>query len=354
MKIDFLINSLSSGGAERVMTTLANAFSEKKNDVRLITFNDNDFYKLNTNVKRVKLHHGLIKNHTIRSLINLFSFLYNKNSRPDILISFLPQNNLITIVVAKILGIKLIISEHSNHKVEVSSKIKKIRKYLYKYADFTTVLTSFDVSFYESLGAKVSVMANPIVLPNKINKFENRKKNILIAGSLNRFKLKGFDSLLHIINPILKSNPDWTLTIAGTGEKGMLKLKDIVRVLNIEEQVIFTGFCENIEELMQNSQIFILSSQYEGLPMVLMEALSNGMSCIAYDCISGPRDLITDNKNGLLIENQNAKLMRDGILKLINDDNLRKKLAENSPLSVDKYSVENIMQQWKDLILKID
>jgi GalNAc-alpha-(1->4)-GalNAc-alpha-(1->3)-diNAcBac-PP-undecaprenol alpha-1,4-N-acetyl-D-galactosaminyltransferase len=353
MKIDFLINSLTGGGAERVMTTLANGFSHKSFKVKLITFNKNNAYQIDKNVSRIKLHQGKIKNHSIRSLINLIKFYKNQENRPDILISFMPITNFIAIMVSKFYGIKIIISEHNNHEANKSFKSKWIRLLFYKYADATTVLTSFDVPFYESLGAKVTIMPNPIILPKQIREYHFRNKNILVAGSLKRFKVKGFDSLLYLIAPILKSNPEWTLTIAGSGESGMLELKEIVQELKLTEKVIFTGFCENIQELMQNSQIYVLSSQYEGLPMVLMEALSNGMACVAYDCVSGPSDLIEKFKNGLLIKNQNSKSMQEGIKSLLNEENLRARLALNAPASVNKYSLDNILNQWELLIDRV-
>lgn len=353
MKIDFIINSLTGGGAERVMTTLANGFSETSKEIKLITFNESEAYELNNLVKRIKLHEGRFKNHILRSTLNLFKFYFKKKNRPDLIVSFMPDTNLISICVAKIFRIKIIISEHNNHLANPSNKSKWIRKYFYRYANATTVLTNFDVNYFESMGAKVTVLPNPILLPKAITKYNLRNKNILVAGSLKRYDVKGFDSLLYLIEPVLKSNLDWTLTIAGSGESGTTVLKKITHKLKLEKQVIFTGFCKNIQELMQNSQIYVLASKYEGLPMVLMEALSNGMACISYDCVSGPRDLIEDKKNGLLIDNQNKEAMQDGIRQLINNYNLRETLAQQAPQSVTKYSLENILTQWELLIESI-
>lgn len=353
MKIDFLIDSLSGGGAERVMTTLANGFGKRVEKVSLITFNENDFYHVDENINRIKLHHGILKNHTLRSFINLFAYYFKKNNRPDVLIAFMPRTNLIAIIVARIFRIKLIISEHTNHLAKTTTDTIWIRKKLYKYANATTVLTHFDLPFYKAHDVKALIMPNPIILPKKIRNFKKRSKNILVAGSLNRYKTKGFDSLLFLIEPVLKKNIDWTLTIAGAGETGMDALKQIVDQLNLHEQVLFTGFCKDMQSLMQESQIFVLVSKFEGLPMALMEALSNGMCCIAYDCVSGPSDLIINRENGLLIKDQNEKEMQLAIGELIDDEDLRLKLASNSPSSVEKYSLENILERWTKLIHEV-
>ena len=273
-----------------------------------------------------------------------------KSNRPDVLISFIPSNNLIAILVSLLLGIKVIISEHNNHLANSSFKSKWIRKLFYRFADTTTVLTSFDEPFFKNLGAKVVIMPNPINIPISINPFNEREKNILVAGSLKRYKVKGFDVLLTIIAPILKKHTDWTLTIAGDGEPGQQILEQLTKELGLTEQVFFTGFCNNMQKLMQNSKIYVLPSKYEGLPMVLMEALSNGMACIAYDCISGPRDLINNGENGLLIENQNEKAMQRGIYGLIENATLMEKLSLNATTSLNKYSLDNIIKKWETIL----
>ncbi|WP_419211086.1 glycosyltransferase family 4 protein [Maribacter sp. X9] len=353
MRIDFMINSLVGGGAERVMVTLANGFIEHKHEVNLITFNKGNAYKTNSKVKRIDLHHGKIKNHSVRSLLNSFNYYRVTSNRPDILIAFIPSNNLIAILIGLFYGIKVIISEHNNHLANPSFKSKWIRKLLYRFADTTTVLTSFDKPFFENLGAKVVIMPNPINIPKTIKPFSERENTILVAGSLKRYQVKGFDVLLPIIAPILKSHPDWKLMIAGDGEPGLNILKKITAELNLSNQVVFLGFISNIGEVMQNAKIFALPSQYEGLPMVLMEALSNGMACIAYDCVSGPGDLINDQENGLLIENQDKEALQNGISTLIDDTNLMMKLSNNAIKGLTQYNLDNMIIRWEELIKNV-
>ncbi|HDZ03943.1 hypothetical protein LCGC14_0132070 [marine sediment metagenome] len=352
MKIDFLINSLGGGGAERVMTTLANGFS-KKHAIRLITFNKGKDFNLDKEIKSIDLHEGKIKNHTVRSILNLYNYYKYKNNRPDILISFLPPNNLIAIIIARFLGIKVIISEHTNHTAKFGKKTELIQKLSYRFSNALTVLTTFDKVHFERLGANVCVMPNPLNLPTEIEPLYKREKTILIVGALNRYESKGFDSLIKIIAPILKKNKSWKLIIAGGGDQGLFILKNLTAELDIQSQVIFKGFCKNINELMQTSQIFVLPSKFEGLPMGLMEALSNGMACIAYNCPSGPEDLIDNNINGLLIKDQDTILMSEGISKLINEKELRNKLADNAPNSMIDYSLENILDRWDALIKSV-
>ena len=150
MKIHFVIPSLIGGGAERVMSTIANGLVNN-HEVELITFHEGQDYELAENINRIRLHGGSENNQTIRSIKNLFSYYKKKEKRPDILISFLPSNNLTAIVIAKIFSIKLIISEHTNHTAPSTRKKDIIRKYFYRFADITTVLTKFDKPYYENL-----------------------------------------------------------------------------------------------------------------------------------------------------------------------------------------------------------
>jgi GalNAc-alpha-(1->4)-GalNAc-alpha-(1->3)-diNAcBac-PP-undecaprenol alpha-1,4-N-acetyl-D-galactosaminyltransferase len=352
MKIDFIINSLGGGGAERVMATLANGFSAKY-DVTLVTFNPGSAYSINSTVNRLKLHQGKIRNHTIRSWFNLFRHYRRSSNKPDVIVVFMPANALVVLPIAKYYGINVIVSEHNNHKANPSRKSNWIRKFLYPMASSITILTSYDFDFYKNLNKRVVVMPNPIIIPSFINQFAQRKKNILAAGSLKRLEVKGFESLLEIAAPILKQNKDWTLTIAGSGGDGEEILRKLSERLDITNQVILPGFCKNIHELMQNSQIFALPSKFEGLPMVLMEALSNGMACIAYDCVSGPSELIDDQVNGLLIENQNAEKFQSGLKKLVIDDKFRAELAKNGPDSIRPFELSEILNRWETLFKEI-
>ncbi|MFN3136179.1 MAG: glycosyltransferase family 4 protein [Allomuricauda sp.] len=352
MKIYFIIGNLGGGGAERVMTTLANGFS-KTNEVSLITFYEGEGFSIDPNVQRVKLHHGKTKNQTVRAWFNLYHFIRKKNSKPDIIITFMPRNALIVIPIAKIFGIKVVVSEHTNHLTSLTPKTKFIRNYLYPFASAITILTKYDLSFYKRKNKKVFIVPNPLVHPTELKPFIKRKKNILAAGSLNRYQDKGFDSLLRIAAPLLEEHKDWTLTIAGSGEQGIKELANLSKELNIDSQVFLPGFCNNLKELMQNSQVFALPSKFEGLPMVLMEALSNGMACIAYDCISGPSELIEDKNNGLLIKDQDSKAFQNGLKELILNNSLRIKLAENGPDSMRPYLLDEILNLWESLFQEI-
>ena len=349
MKIDFVVNSLASGGAERVLVILANYFKEKGNDVSIITFNEPDIWEPKEEIKRIRLHHGNIKNHMIRSFKNLVQHYYFKKNRPDVLISFMIHTNLIGTLISRLYGIKLIASEHNNHLEKTDFIGKLTRKYVYRFSNALTVLTNFDKVYYENRNVNVFVMPNPCSFTVFKEKNRARNKIILAVGALNRYHHKGFDNLLKLIGPVLKENPDWKLRLVGGGDEGSKFLKNLTAKENLNDNVIFEGFSNEISEIMKDSEIYIMTSRFEGLPMVLLEAMSQGMACISYDCISGPSEIITHNINGILVEDQNSELMSKELDKLIKNPGKRIELAENGINSLDRFKIEAIYTKYLEI-----
>ena len=201
MRIDFILSSLIGGGAERVLVILANFFAQKSYKVRIITFNDGEAYTLDSNITRIKLHNGKIKNHKIRSLKNLYGFYKNRNNRPDVVISFITQTNFISIIIAKIFRIKIIVSEHNSYLQAQQPKVLTnfTRTFLYPFANYLTVLTKFDIDYYKRKKVKVVVMPNPCSFQSLRKSKLKRQKTILAIGNLDRYHHKGFDNLIKLI-----------------------------------------------------------------------------------------------------------------------------------------------------------
>ncbi|MCL8005995.1 glycosyltransferase family 4 protein [Gelidibacter japonicus] len=355
MKIDFIISNLGGGGAERVLALMVNSLAKNKsNKISVITlFQDKEEYILDPSINRVKLKQtSFIPSHTLRSIVNLSRYYKTKSNRPDVIVSFVTLTNLITIIVAKLFSIKIIAQEHNSHLRYMKGR-KRItdftKKYLYKRADVITVLTSFDVEFYSNHGANVYVMPNPCSFKSIRENTHIREKTILAVGHLNRYHHKGFDNLIKLIAPLLKKHTQWHLKIAGAGDEGLKYLKQLATEHKIVDKIIFTGFIDDISKIMYESSIFILPSRFEGLPMVLLEAMSQGMACISYDCKTGPSDIIENEKNGLLIEDQNLAKMQKGLSDLIINEELRIRLSNEGIKSLDKYDISAITKRYEDL-----
>lgn len=353
MTVHFIIGSLIGGGAERVLVLIADSLAKKGHDVSVITFNEPEDYKVSKRVKRIRLHKENLKIHRLRRLLNLFTFYRKKENRPDITVSFITDINFVVIPICKLFGLKLICSEHFNHNRKGSIFVQFTRTILYRFADILTVLTEYDIDFYKRKGANVRVMPNPCTF-GKIQSSEKKRENTILAiGNLDKYNHKGFDNLVTLAHPVLKKHPDWKLKIVGGGEKGKEHLKQVTGTLGSNDQILFLGFRTDIQNLMEESAIFILSSRREGLPMVLIEAMSQGLACISYDCKTGPSDIITHEYDGLLIEDQNHGLMAKELESLMLNSEVRRQFGKRAKESVKKFDLEKITIEWEKLFSQL-
>jgi len=360
MKIVFVIGSLEGGGAERVLTLLANELSLRKYEISIITIRGKSIYPLNENIHLRPIYQ---EDEIKKNLLNKLKRRVTRYTRlaytihtekPDVVISFMVGMNMEIIPICKLLNIPIIASEHNNYHTHKSFLTWLTRRWIYKLANAITILTQYDYdNYYKNFLNNVYIMLNPSTytpLP-KLN--DRNKKVILGVGSLNRWHHKGFDNLIKIFSKVSKKHPEWELHLAGTGEDGKAYLSKIIQENNLENKVKFLGFINNIDILMQSVPIFVLSSRYEGFGMVLVEAMSQGATCISYDCIAGPSEIIENNVDGLLIGDQNEDAMLEAILQLIENKELRIKLSKNALKSINKFSLKIIADKWSSLITTI-
>jgi GalNAc-alpha-(1->4)-GalNAc-alpha-(1->3)-diNAcBac-PP-undecaprenol alpha-1,4-N-acetyl-D-galactosaminyltransferase len=356
-KLIFVIDSLISGGAERVMSVLANKFSEDGYDTTIISkAHISSFYKLESRVKLVYLKTKVnYKNKAtiLFSRIRLYFDLYNylKVTRPDVVIPFMTNTNGTVIIICKLLDLKVIASEHNNfRKNRGAFSDLFIKRVIYPHANLLTVLTERDKNeYYGRFMKNVTVMPNPLPLDPVENANPMfREKIILSVGELSRWNQKGFDLLLDIYAQIAPKYPEWKLVIAGSGNPEYLSGR--IQKLGLCGSVSLIGEVTDIQTLMRKSSIFTLSSRWEGLPMVLLEAMSQGMACIAFDCFTGPRELITNRMNGILIEDRNINRFVSGLEELLDDQDLRLNLGTKAIETSKNYLPGKIMEKWIHLV----
>ena len=352
MRIAFVISSLSNGGAEKVMSLLANYFV-KHNEVFLILLckqeivydiDDNiNLIELNCCKKSVNIIDG-IKNNIYR-----YKKLKNKITeiKPDIIISFLTQTNILSILVANSLNIPIISSEHSVYNAEKSKIWKLLRRHLYKKSNYVVTLTLSDLKHYNFL-QHVTNISNPLLINHKNNNLIKDRENIVLAvGRLH--KVKQFDILIKVFSQI---KTDYKLVILGEGEERK-KLEKIIKEKNLEKRVFLKGQVKNVNDYYQKSKIFVLCSKYESFSNVLLEAMGNGCACISFDCPYGPREIITDKKDGILVKNQDQDALKQAIENLIKDESYQQKLSTNAIKSSQRFDYKNVMQKWEKLIDKL-
>ena len=147
---------------------------------------------------------------------------------------------------------------------------------------------------------------------------------------------------------IAHQHPDWELQFIGNNDDEYIS--NFAKSLNIDNQVDFLGWTDKIDKVLQTKSIYVLSSRREGFPCSLLEAMSQGCACVAFDCKTGPNEIITDGVSGLLVHNGNVDELVDKLQKLIDNELLRQQLSATAPEGVRMFEKEIIMRQWDDLI----
>jgi GalNAc-alpha-(1->4)-GalNAc-alpha-(1->3)-diNAcBac-PP-undecaprenol alpha-1,4-N-acetyl-D-galactosaminyltransferase len=215
------------------------------------------------------------------------------------------------------------------------------------------VLTRKDCDFIKNR------IPNTVVIPNPVNIQENipctkRDNTVLAVGNIDRWQVKGLDTLLDVWGEVSHQYPDWRLKIAGGGrEENFAYLKALARERSIENTVVFLGKVRDMKEVYTTSSIFVLTSRFEGFPMALAEAMSFGCTCVAFDVLTGPSDIIHDHDTGILVENQNKKRMAEAIASMIEDDSLREEMGKRASKSMQRFSTSAIVDKWESLLHEV-
>lgn len=356
-KIAFVIGGLTPGGAERVITNLSNSFLDTF-DVTIITFIESDpFYTLNESVKVISCFKELPKPKSFIDSIKLnYSILkrvsnITKQEKIDLLIGFITQANVKAVLAAKRNGIPCLISERNDPlKDDIPKFWLVLRKLIYPKADCLIVQTEKVRAIYNSMikTKEMVVLPNPISteLSNLRQPYStNRKKIILTVGTFNDDKRQ--EKIVNAFND-LKLN-DWRLIMVGDGPNKS-KLKDLIKVLNLEDKIEIYSKVKDVETYYNMASIFAFASKAEGFPNVLLEAMHFGLPSLSTDCNYGPSELINDGENGFLVPIDDQDLFVKKLGELVANENLRTQFSEGSIKSTKEFTDVHVVSNWKNLI----
>lgn len=354
MKLCFVVADITfKGGIERVTVNLANELI-KENDITIVSYfktNEKINYKLDN---RIKVEYITNKKYDGEpgSIKRLFKFLrleyfvvnYFKTKEYDYIIAQgMPVAFLMFFL--NFTKKKIIVCEHVHHNY-YGSFIKNIRKILYRYYFKIVVLTEKDKSCFNKYLKNVECVPNFIpYISKEISTLNN--KTLISVGRLE--EQKGYDILIDICSKFLYKYPEWKLKIFGEGN---LKNKLEKQILDnkLEKQVLLMGTTNKIEEEYLKSDIYIMSSRYEGFPMVLLEAGNYGLPVISFDCPSGPSDVIEDGVNGFLIKNFDKNEIQTRIEELIKNEELKNKMGKNIKKKVEKFYKSEVLRKWNRIL----
>jgi glycosyltransferase involved in cell wall biosynthesis len=356
LKIAFLIGMLGAGGAERVMTLLCNALQADGHFVSLWTFDavGRDFYALDPRVCRVGF--GLLGPRTgiaklganLRIVQRLRIEL--RSERPDVLVSFITQANVLALLAAIALNTPVVISERIDARIHRDPlPWRALRRVLYRRAACLVVQTNALRPWANELVGeqRVTTIPNPVAPVASGQAVERSEQSsafsIVAMGRLVRHK--GFDLLLQAFALVAPQFAGASLTIYGEGpERDALQAH--ARRLGLVDRVSFPGRVQNAAEALAAASLFVLSSRYEGFPNVLTEAMSLARPVVAFDCPSGPAEIIRHELDGLLVPAEDVQALAAAMTRVLSDAELRKRIALRAAEVNERFSQQRVLEQW--------
>lgn len=363
MKIIFLASSLGAGGAERVATTMCNAWSDRGDDVTLIsTFSGGGlpFYRLADAVELLSLADfapGAKKNlggylargRVLRRLV--------EQRRPDVVISFLPNVNVAAIFALRTLSVPMIICERSDPACYPAPfPLRAACRLAYRFADLLMVQT-------ESVAAaatrhypgvkRVAAVPNPLP-PGLVNHVRRGHPGRRILLSLGRLSAeKQLEKLISAFAVQAGRFSEWDLHIYGDGPLKAALQKQII-VYGLLDRVMLKGMTTTPWEAMASADAFALTSQFEGFPNAMLEAMGVGLPCIAFDCRSGPRELSANGSDAILVPMNDEPALCAALTKVMGNETFRLSLGAQARESViSRFGLPSVLDRWDRLFAQV-
>ncbi len=354
MKVGFLINDLNAGGAERAVASLANYFVNHDIQAQIVTFsNEKSFYSLDKKVKHSPLgfeeieHSVSLKriSESIKRIVLLRKFV--KAQKLDFLIGMSFYMTWYAVFATVFTKTKIIGTERNNPYKYAAGKINTLlRKLFYHFCDGYIFQTYKSAKFFtKNLKKSDTVIPNAIFNETvcKLSPPAEREKIICAVGRLN--KQKRFDLLIDAFSSIAREIPDYRLVIFGEGELRN-ELQKRIDNAELSNRISMPGTNPEVLKFVNKASVFVLSSDYEGMPNVLMEALALGVPCISTRCDMGPEELIINGENGILVDTGSSEQIAATLLNIIKNPELAKKLSKSSMKLRETHSIDEISKKW--------
>lgn len=362
-----VIHSLRGGGAERVAVDLSAYWQRLGYRVSLVTQmpSNTDIYTVPEGVGRHVMGtardsggglQGAIANwRRVRRLRKLI-----KKLKPDCVLGMMTTASVLAVMAAKGLGCRVIVSEHTHPPIQkLPESWQKMRRWAYPRAHAVVALTQGTARWLRDHvpGSRVVVIPNAVRWPLQEQEpvvpvpDKGERLRLLAVGRLH--PVKGFDLLIQAFAMVASYFPDWDLVIAGEGEERAALQKQI-ETAALQKRVQLVGRVGNIKDWYEQSDMYVLSSRSEGLSNTLLEAMASGLAVVAMDCDTGPREIIRDNIDGILVNPpEDADALAAHLSDLMARPLKRAALARRAVDVRDRFSVPIVMAQWERLLPRV-
>ena len=358
-KIVMYIDTMAHGGAQRVMGNLATFFVNEEVEVVLV----NDFeldeheaqYFVDGRIKRTYLQDKNMGNPVKKNVLRVIRLReIIKKEEPDLVLSFLGRPNKRMLVATIGLKAKKVVSVRNDPNREYGNGFcnKWIARNLFKLADGCVFQTATAQEYFpQTVVDKSSVIFNPVDDQFYSEEARSDGKNIISIGRLEA--QKNNELLIKAFKRIEGVFPDEKLVFYGTGSK-LNELQKLVAELDIMDKVIFAGDTNSVSDKLRSCKLFVLSSDFEGMPNALMEAMASAVPCISTDCpCGGPKELIVSGLSGILVPINNVEKMSEAIAELLEDKEKRVSMGKNARIAANHFRANLVYLAWRSYFEKV-
>ena len=353
-KLLFIIQTLQTGGAERVCANLANYFAEHgyQVSIALLYHDKKTIYSLHSSIRFIHvppLRFGLAP-----AVLAFLLQLFFMRRIPDVVIAFMWHANVFASILAKVSGIRCILSEHSNPEIERHDpNLIRLASRYFHYADKMVVLNTGAFRF---MCQKMGLPPERIVtIPNACAKTVPcqterllEQPYLLAVGRL--VPVKGFDRLIRMFAEIAKLHPEEHLVICGDGRERE-NLKTLAASLRLSDKIHFQGECQNLAPWYLHADALCFTSHYEGWGNVIMEAMMQGLPVISFDCRYGPAEMISSHRSGILVpQDDESCYIRETAEYLDRLPESRARYSVEAVRSISAFTTEKINPRWEAIV----
>ena len=356
MRIVFFIASTQCGGAERVAATLASAWARRGHRVALATWEAPGtvpFFPPSDDVELVQLGVAGATDGVVEAVAANLRRLRAvrgcvRARRAEVVVSFGDTTNVTVLLALTALGVPVVVAERVDPaRWPLPAPWPSLRRRLYPRASRVVVQTRGAAGYFDALPRPPVVIPNPVAARRGPPANGSTPRRILGVGRL--VPQKGFDLLIEAFARVAPRFPDWDLRIVGDGPERP-SLLDLARRAGLESRIGFPGRVGPIGDELARAGVFVLSSRFEGFPNALAEAMAHGLAVISSDCPSGPRDLVRDGVDGLLVPPEDADALAQALAALLSDPARRAGLAARAVEVVARFSEDAVVDRWCTLL----
>ena len=358
--IAFVLPGLGAGGSEHIVSLLCNHFAALGWTVRLIVFEDETtpaYYSHHPAVRIVRLGMKSRRRPAPAAALTMFKRRQRlqaalEEAAPDLVISFLTRTNILSVLSARRIGVPVIVSERNNPELQtVGSVWSRLRQWTYPQSAGLVTMTQGAMNhFARTMTVRGWVIPNPAPPPATAMPRISDGRTIGAVGRL--VPQKGFDRLIDAFARVATDIPEWRLVIWGEGpDRAALEAQR--DRLGLSGRVTLPGITRQPGEWIAKSDMFVLSSRFEGWGIVVGEAMAGGLPVISFDCPWGPAEMIEQGRSGVLVPNGNVPALGDAMAALCRNPDRRQALSNAAKARMTLFDMDHILASWRSVIFEV-